>query len=424
MKKVLLIIFFVSWMIFTICNSISAETLIGALSKAYRSNSALNSDRATVRIYDESVMIAKAGYRPSVNAFGSSLRGHHSGTPDNTVGSIGIQLDQKIFDGFMTRNSVASAEVQARAQREFLRNSEQNLLLQAVQAYANVYAARRIEVYRKENLSALKRQVQASIARVTAGEGTQTDLAQSEAQRSQALSLLHQASADVKLQEAVYRRIIGDNAGPLELPPDSKNLPGNMEDGFRIAYSEHPAIRSAKYVVSVASYAVKIKEGALLPQLDLIASTSYDKVYSGIGFSDHSIGIRFSIPIYQGGALSAQVRQSKEKLLQAQIQEVSIREQVREQLVSAWSQLKGAQSAVFAYRDSVRASKIALEGRIQENRIGQATVLDVFNSRAIMNDSHINLVLAERDAVIAGYAVKLALGRLTASNLGVRPVES
>jgi len=422
MRKTLLTVSLVFSAAILPAEPVLAETLMGALAKAYNNNSSLNVDRASVRVRDEDIALAKTGYRPAINAFGGYTRGRNlTTTYYSTVGSIGIQLSQKIFDGFVTQNSVAAAETQAQAQREFLRNSEQNLLLKAVQAYADVYAARRIAAYRKENLAALEEQVRAGRARLEVGEGTRTDLAQSEAQRSQAISQLHQAVADVKSKEATYQNIVGDVAGPLETPPESKNIPMKIEDGFRVAASEHPAILSSKYAVDAASYTVKVKEGAFLPSVDVSASTSYNEVYHGYGTSgqSNSVGVQLNVPIYQGGRISAQVRQSKEQLGQAQIQVDMIRDQVREQLVSAWSQYEGARSAVTAYRDSVRASKIALDGRVQENLVGQATVLDVLNSRTMLIDSQINLVLAERDVIVASYAVKVALGRLSASSLGL-----
>ena len=44
----------------------SAETIFGALSKAYSNNSSLNSARAGTRVTDETVAIAKSGYRPTI----------------------------------------------------------------------------------------------------------------------------------------------------------------------------------------------------------------------------------------------------------------------------------------------------------------------------------------------------------------------
>jgi len=406
--------------------SAHAENLRGALTKAYTNNSSLNSDRASVRIYDEDVAIAKSGYRPYINGFGSYSRGRSATTTRyTTAGSIGIQLSQKIFDGFVTKNSVAAAKTQAQAQREYLRNSEQNLLFSTVEAYADVYAARRIAAYRAENLAALEEQVRSDKAKLDVGDGTRTDLAQSEAQRSQAISQLSQARADVKSKEATYRRIVGETAGTLEPPPASGGLPKTLDQGFFIAAAEHPAILSAKYAVDAASYNVKTKEGALLPSIDATASTSYTDIYNGYSGPNsgqgraNSIGLTLSVPVYQGGSLSAQVRQSKEQLGQAEIQVDSIRDQVREQLISAWSQLEGSRSATYAYRDSVSAAKIALEGRVQENIVGQATTLDVLNSRSALIDAEVGLVNAEHDLIVAGYAVKVALGSMGAAALGL-----
>jgi outer membrane protein len=46
--------------------SVSAETISGALAKAYQNNSSLNSARAGVRVTDEHVIIANSGWRPTV----------------------------------------------------------------------------------------------------------------------------------------------------------------------------------------------------------------------------------------------------------------------------------------------------------------------------------------------------------------------
>ena len=51
--------------------SVSAETISGALAKAYQYNATLNSARAGVRVTDENVAIAKSGWRPTVTGSAS-----------------------------------------------------------------------------------------------------------------------------------------------------------------------------------------------------------------------------------------------------------------------------------------------------------------------------------------------------------------
>jgi len=405
--------------------SASAETLMGALSKAYTNNATLNSSRAGVRITDEDIAIAKSSLRPTIQGVGAYSRGRNANTTYySTVGSLSIQLNQNIFDGFQTKNNVASAEAKAAAQREALRNDEQNQLNNAAGAYANVYAARKIAALRKQNLAALQEQVRSDRAKLDVGEGTRTDLAQSEAARSRAQSELSQALADVKSAEAVYRQVVGVDPDKLEPPQLATGLPTAIEQGYVIAESQHPAILSAKFAVDASSFNVKAKEGALLPQVDLSASTSYNEVYNGPGTSgrSNSVGVQLTVPIYQGGRTSAQVRQSKEQLGQARIQVDLYKNNVREALTSAWANLDGLKAAEKAYRDSVSAARIALNGRIEENRVGQATTLDVLNSRSQLIDMQVSLIAAERDLVIASYNVKSALGQMTADKLGLKVV--
>src|SRR5690242_1293751 len=89
----------------------SAETIGGALAKAYTHNSAMNSARAGVRVTDENVPIAKSGYRPIIQGVGaldytySHL--HPSGSNPSgafvgggeraTTSSYGVQISQTLF---------------------------------------------------------------------------------------------------------------------------------------------------------------------------------------------------------------------------------------------------------------------------------------------------------------------------------------
>ena len=96
-----------------------AETIYGALAKAYENNSSLNSARASVRVANESVPLAKSGYRPRVTGTAGITNNYTSsstGANTSTL-SFGITINQSIFDGFQTRNNVQSAEAQIRAER-------------------------------------------------------------------------------------------------------------------------------------------------------------------------------------------------------------------------------------------------------------------------------------------------------------------
>ena len=81
--------------------------------------------------------------------------------------------------------------------------------------------------------------------------------------------------------------------------------------------------------------------------------------------------------------------------------------------------MEAARAAVSANKQLVSAAQLALNGVIEERKVGQRTTLDVLNAQSDVVDAQINLVSAQRDVVVASYAVLSASGRLTASRLGL-----
>ena len=413
----------------------TAETILGALARAYQNNSALNSARAGVRVTDENVPIAKSGYRPTVNGFADidyTSRTSNNGTRLAT-GGFGVQINQLLFDGFRTKNSVASAEAEVHASNESLRNTELNTLFNAASAYMDVILFRRIVSLREQNLEFLSEQVRAAQSRFEVGEGTRTDVAQANAARATAVAQVADARAQLRSAEGTYRQVVGQDPGRLgPASPLARLLPKSFDQAVAIAAEGHPAILATEHLVDSAVYSVKVAEGALLPQLSAQATLSrdYSNISGGIdggggssgnGWSSSaSIGANLTVPIYQGGRTSAQVRQSKESLGQARIEVDVQRDQVQNAVTSAWAQYNAALQGVSAARESVSAAQLALSGVIEERNVGQRTTLDVLNSQADVINAQINLANFEREVVVGSYAILSAIGWLTVDRLNLQ----
>lgn len=410
----------------------SAETILGALAKAYTNNSTLNSGRASVRVTDEDVAIAKSGYRPVIRGtsnWNRSQQGSGGISVGLTSGSFGIEISQTLFDGFQTRNNVRAAEARVRASNESLRNTEQNTLFDAAAAYMDVIRDRQIAALRERNLEFLAEQVRASNSRLEVGEGTRTDVAQAEASRQAAIAQLSAARAQVLASSALYRQVIGEDPGKLDgAAPLARLMPRSLEEAYAAGGREHPAIIASEHLIDAAGFSVKSSEGALLPQLSAGAGVSTNYRNSTLpsatnpnGWSDSaSIGATLTVPIYQGGRVSATVRKSKEALGQARIDTDVNRDRVRQAVAAAWAQYVASQEAVAANRELVSAARLALSGVSEERNVGQRTTLDVLNAQADVLNAQINLISAERDVVVASYAVLSAMGRLSAERLGLK----
>jgi outer membrane protein len=403
-----------------------AETIFGALSKAYQFNSELNSARAGVRVTDENVAIAKSGYRPQIVSTNSYSYTSQSGVQIST-GSFGVAISQTLFDGFQTKNNVRAAHAQVLASNEGLRNTEQNILFNAASAYMDVIRDRQIAALTERNVKSLAEQLRAARSRFDVGEGTRTDVAQADAARSAAVAQASAARAQVASSEAIYRQIVGENPGKLKATGPVKGLPKSIEAAYAQAAAEHPAIMANLHLVDASGFSVKSAEGALLPQLSAEAGVStsntggYPAGNPNNGWNDRaSFGATLRVPIYQGGRVSATVRQRKESLGQARIEVDVSRDQVRAAVASAWSQYQAAAEGVQANRDLVAAAQLALNGVVEERNVGQRTTLDVLNAQADVISAQINQVGTERNYVVASYAILSAIGRLSVGRLGLQ----
>ncbi len=409
-----------------------SETIFNAMASAYSSNPTLNAQRAATRVADENLPLAKAGYRPTINAsadYGISRSviarpaGVGSGTSTLRPGGFGITISQDLFRGFRTVNSIKSAEAGIRASRETLRNTVQNTLFDAASAFLDVIRDRKLEIIRKKNLSFLNEQTRAARARLQVGEGTRTDVAQASARQALAQAQLSAATAQVNSSSAIFQRVIGHAPGKLSSPRSiGRLIPKSMNDAIAIAFSEHPALKATQHLVDVAEFNVKVSEGALLPtiSLDGTASRRYNSAVAGDRTSSASLVARLTIPIYQGGATTATIRQNKETLGQKRIEVDASRDQVRTAVISAWTQALSAKASTRANIQQVRASQLALSGVIEERKVGQRTTLDVLDAQSDVLSSQELLVNSRRNEQVADYAILSATGRLNNKRLALR----
>jgi outer membrane protein len=116
---------------------------------------------------------------------------------------------------------------------------------------------------------------------------------------------------------------------------------------------------------------------------------------------------------------ASQIRQSKELVTLSRIVLQQVRDQTQTAVLAAWVTFEGAKIALNATESEVRAATIALSGVQKEAQGGQRTTLDVLNSQQDLMAARARLIGAQRDRVIAAYALLSAIGRLDVQTLGL-----
>jgi outer membrane protein len=417
------------------------ETAGGALVKAYLNNPDINTQRAAVRVADEGVPKANAGYLPTIDATGdyalarvganalNPLNGQttSSATFNSMPRGYGVTANETIFNGMRTTNSIRQAESQVLGAREQLRNTEQNTLLAGITAYMDVLRDTALLDLQRNNVLVLQEQLRETRDRFTVGEVTRTDVAQAEASLASANASEISAVATLQASVARYRQTIGDEPKSLSpVSPIVKPLPKTLPEAISISQIEHPAIVASLHGVDAALLQVKIAEGALYPTVGVTASVQnrFDVDNTpGLHAIVGSLMGQVTIPIYQGGAEYATTRQAKESLGQQELQTDSERNLVRANVVSAWGQNEASFGVVRAAKAAVSANEVALTGVREEAKVGQRTTLDVLNAQQALLTARSQLVIAEHDQVVNSYSLLSTIGRLNIPTLGLAVAE-
>ena len=405
------------------------HTLQEAMAAAYSTNPTLLAARAALRSVDEGVPAALAGWRPTVSVTGQY--GAQNGA-DRTAGSGYTQdtkpqylaqatVTQPLYRGGRTEAGVHAAENRVFSQRGRLIATEENVFTNVVTDYTNVIQAEQLLQLDVNNELVLNKQLQATNDRFRVGEITRTDVAQAEAALASARATRETAEGNLQTARAAYQRDVGFLPGKLVVPQPLALPLKDAAEASRVAAANNPTLIYTMFDAAASKDAVDSAYAALLPTVSAVGAASLTSNQSFIDAQSKGVSavVQVTVPIYQGGAEYAAVRQARQTEQQSRKTVDDTRRQVIQQALSSFEQLAAARSSIESSRAAVRANEIALEGTQREAIVGSRTTLDVLNAEQTLLQSRSTLVQNLATLITSSYGLASAVGRLTAKDLNL-----
>jgi outer membrane protein len=224
--------------------------------------------------------------------------------------------------------------------------------------------------------------------------------------------------------EALYE-LTGENVEDIrplqaEIPLVSPD-PADVERWVQAAMDQNFALLAARFNAEIAERNVALQRSGHHPSLDLVASLG--KTDTGSGSStgrdveDAIVGLRLTVPLFQGGAVSSRTRQANYELTQA-------RQQVEQQRRSTLRATRDAYNAVIAAINRVNAlaqarvsARSALEATEAGMEVGTQTAVDVVSTRTELFRAENDYAVARYDYLLNILRLKLAEGSLSITDL-------
>ncbi|WP_156255906.1 TolC family outer membrane protein [Sandarakinorhabdus oryzae] len=415
----------------------AAETLQGALAKAYQTNPTLNAARANLMATDENVPIQRAAALPSLQLNSTYnenvlIPGGQFIIIPRTLQSQG-QLTVPIYQGGLVKNGIKAADARVSAGEETLRGTEASVFSQVVAAYNDVLRDSQIVEFNRANVRTLETNLRATRDRFEVGDLTRTDVAQSEARLSQAQADLRNAEANLIASKERYIQQVGEPPTNLTQPPPLPGLPANVDEAVEIAIKENPDIAAAIKTAEAAGYDVKTARAARLPTLNGFGTVSRTDNFGGAivpqGFpaqpssqTSAVVGARLALPLYQGGRPSAQIRQAQARSSAAQETQIGTERGVIQQVRAAYASWQASLDVIKSAEAAIAANSLSLEGVRAENGVGNRTIIEVLNAEQELINSRVQLATARRNAYVAAFSLLAAMGNAEARDLDLQGV--
>ena len=428
MKKNLLVIIL---FIFTV-SQVHAEDLIKTLSDAFKNNSKLNAERASLKAEKQNVNISRGDFLPSVtltgdaatqkdtnriNQSGTSLQDTH-GAPENRS----VLVEQKIFDGFSNFNDLQKSKLELKYAETELNKLEQEVILNAAKAYYNLGYNFKNQEFNQSNVELFERQVESDRSRLERGEISLTDFAQSESSLAGAMANLITARNELISGKKNFQKIIGSKAPEqidLSFFPKLR-IPTSLDTATAISEQINPRLNLAKLDLEIARKELYSARGDLSPSASISyqKKKNYDLSSTVDEREQEEVKATVTWPIFKGGKNISSVKKASFRLKEKELILDDIFNQVQIDTANAWTSYNSTKGVLDATSAQLKAAEIANEGITLEYDTGNSrTTLEVIQSRTLLLDARTSYAKAQKNYAIAQFNLLASIGDLFLDNI-------
>ncbi len=400
---------------------VQADEISGIMSQALDNSAQIDAFGAREDGAAAAVDEARAAFLPSLAAkfsYGSSNSRTRGGGPstDRSANSYsyGLSATLPVFRGGQYVHGLKSAKFEAKAVTLERVDKEQEISLEAVDAYLSVIRDRQIMALRQQNLQNLQAIRNSQEVRFRLGEATRTDIALARMQLESSRAESRRAQGQLRNSELSYERLTGSRAASLMSPePVGHLMPASAAEVRERAARKNPKVKIAQARSDAARLAAKAKFGEALPSIDLVASYDWEHdQFNGTDLEETGyIGVSVSVPLFAPQTYAG-IRKSKALSRQRafEAQDAAIGVQFAADM--AWGDYLTAKERLQSLQTRRKAALEAEFGIRREFDAGARDVPDLLDARDRVVSAEIDLAIANYERFYAAYVLLATIGEL------------
>lgn len=361
--------------------------------------------QAVNRAVDESPLLARSD--AELDEASAQIRGARAGLfPTISVGlelpvsgaswEPVVSLTQLVFDAGSLRARTRAAEARLVGRAAARLDAASEATLEAVEAWAGVVTARNLLAANENSLRNLEDMSAQISARARAGAGSSANVLTARGRVENQRVIVAGAAAEVARAEAIFAEVFRERAGPaIGFPPPAPALPSPTAGDSPILLAVQAELLAAEADLVAA------RAGLIAPINVSLSTDSVENATAVIAADD-------ALPI--SGRRAARVVELEARVGVRSADVAAARREVDRRIAvllaersAAGLRLQAAQRAALSNRESVTTARAQFD-------IARRSLLELLDTEREALAAETQLIIAERDNSVLGYALLAATG--------------
>lgn len=301
----------------------------------------------------------------------------------------------------------------------------QELVLRVVGAYADAQYADDQLALATAQRDAFAEQRRVNDRMFQKGEGTKTDMLETQAKLDLAEAQLIETRDNLMTARNTLAAIVGIEVTQLDALSNDFRVkpiqPAGFEEWKALALERNAELAAQRYAVEASQQEVNKNRAGHAPRLDLTASYSKNESETLNTFNQdsnvRSVGLQLSIPLYSGGYVYAATNQAVSNREKAKDELAAKTDKVLVELRKQYNLVLSGAARIDAMVNSVNSARLLVKATEQSVKGGVRINLDVLNAQQQLYANLRDLAQARYNYLLSYLRLRFAAGTLNADDL-------
>jgi outer membrane protein len=340
-----------------------------------------------------------------------------------------LLLKYPLFTGGRIINEIKAAELIRLAEENRLSRTRDELVFNVSSTFYNMLSQEKVIASVQFSLQAMQEQRQKMAKMVEVAKAAPVDLLRTEVRVADLEQSLEKESNILEIQKRVLANLLGLDAEAAHIKIKGQlafeKVAYRAEQLVPKALENRPDFNAARERLESQAKKVDVARAGHYPNVNLVGAYGY----RGTGLigvddtrgvraenrgpfydDDGSIGVLLTLPLFEGGRISAKVREEISVLAAAQERLRKLNLQIRQDVETAVLDISSSTKRVEALEKALDQARESLRIETLKYNLGSGTVTDVLDAQAAQLVTETNYYRALADFRTALARLKLAVG--------------